>query len=378
MVGIAKVPAIRLIVPRRDRFMSEPQQDFRVSHEDLTRFMQAVLAAAGANQASAEAVAHALVTASRMGTDSHGLRLLPHYLQALKGGRINGAPNMVFHQRLAATGCLDADDGLGHLAGYTAMEHAMAMAEEVGMGAVAVGNSSHFGAAGCYALAAAERGYLGMALCNSDPFVLLHDGAKPFHGTNPIAFAAPVAGEPPYLLDMATSSVPWNRVQQYGAIGRELPDQVAADAAGQVCRDPSEVAALLPLGGSDFGFKGAGLGGMVEILSSMLSGMQHGFKLLPMGGPDMATPRGVGHFFLVMKPDAFVEEGVFAHGLADYLADLRAQPASNNAQVLAPGDREWRCQAKRDAEGVPLDSANQLAYAEIAKQYRITPLSQLP
>ena len=357
--------------------MTDPKQDFSVDREDLERFMGTALAAAGADQASANAVTRALVTASRMGTDSHGLRLLPHYLQALKGGRIKGAPNMVFHQRLAATGFLDADDGLGHLAGYSAMEHAVAMAEEVGMGAVAVGNSSHFGAAGCYALAAAERGYLGMAFCNSDPFVLLHDGAKPFHGTNPIAFAAPVAGEQPYLLDMATSSVPWNRVQQYGAIGRELPDQVAANAAGEVSRDPSEIAALLPLGGSDFGFKGAGLGGMVEVLSSTLSGMQHGFKLLPMGGPDMSTPRGVGHFFLAMKPDAFVEEGTFAKGMADYLADLRAQPASPNARVMAPGAREWRCQAKRDAEGIPLDSANQLAYAEIAEKYQIAPLTRL-
>ncbi|SBR46005.1 Ldh family oxidoreductase [Halomonas sp. HL-93] len=357
--------------------MTDTSLDFRVAREDLTRFMQAALAAAGANQVSADAVTRALVTASRMGTDSHGLRLLPHYLRALQGGRIKGTPNMVFHQRLPATGFLDADDGLGHLAGYTAMEHAMAMAEAVGMGAVAVGNSSHFGAAGCYALAAAERGYVGMAFCNSDPFVLLHDGAKPFHGTNPIAFAAPVAGELPYLLDMATSAVPWNRVQQFDAIGRELPDQVAADATGEVSRNPSEVAALLPLGGRDFGFKGAGLGGMVEILSSMLSGMQHGFKLLPMGGPDMSTPRGVGHFFLVMKPDAFVDEGTFARGLAAYLADLRAQPASANARVMAPGDREWRCQAKRDAEGIPLDSANQLAYVEIAEQYRISTLSRL-
>lgn len=357
--------------------MTDPSPEFRVAREDLHRFMQAALGAAGADQASAEAVTRALVTASRMGTDSHGLRLLPHYLQALKGGRINGAPNMRFQQRLAATGFLDADDGLGHLAGYTAMEHAMEMAAEVGIGAVAVGNSSHFGAAGCYALAAAERGYLGMAFCNSDPFVLLHEGAKPFHGTNPIAFAAPVAGEAPYLLDMATSAVPWNRVQQYGAIGRELPDQVAANANGQVSRVPSEVAALLPLGGSAFGFKGAGLGGMVEILSSMLSGMQHGFKLLPMGGPDMATPRGVGHFFLAMNPDAFVDEDTFARGLAEYLADLRAQPAAEGAEVLAPGDREWRCQSERDTEGIPLDSANQLAYAEIAKQYQIAPLTQL-
>ena len=116
---------------------------------------------------------------------------------------------------------------------------------------------------------------------------------------------------------------------------------------------------------------------MVEVLSSMLSGMQHGFRLLPMGGPDMSTPRGVGHFFLAMKPDAFVDAGTFARGMAEYLADLRAQPASNSSQVMAPGDREWRCQTQRDVEGIPLDSANQLAYAEIADQYQIAPLSQL-
>ncbi|WP_235588885.1 Ldh family oxidoreductase [Halomonas chromatireducens] len=281
------------------------------------------------------------------------------------------------NRRLPATGFLDAGDGVGHLAGYTAMEHAVAMAGEVGMGAVALGRSSHFGAAGCYALAAAERGMIGLAFCNSDPFVLLHNSLAPFHGTNPIAFAAPVTGQSPFLLDMATSSVPWNRVQQYGAIGRELPDQVAADGEGRVTRIPAEVAALLPLGGSDFGFKGAGLGGMVEVLSSTLSGMLNGFRLLPMGGADMSTPRGVGHFFLALNPAAFVDEVTFASCLADYLADLRAQPASDGGEVLAPGDREWRCLARRDAEGIPLDSANQVAYATLAESLSVQPLRPL-
>ncbi|MFY0988846.1 Ldh family oxidoreductase [Halomonas sp. C05BenzN] len=357
--------------------MTDHQTDFRLAVADLERFMLEVLRRAGADAASSSAVTRALVTASRMGTDSHGLRLLPHYIKALQGGRIQGAPEMRFTRRLPATGFLDAGDGFGHLAGYTAMEHAVTMAGEVGMGAVAVGHSSHFGAAGCYALAAAERGMIGLAVCNSDPFVLLHEGLAPFHGTNPIAFAAPVAGQSPYLLDMATSSVPWNRVQQYGAIGRELPDQVAADAEGHVTRIPAEVAALLPLGGSDFGFKGAGLGGMVEVLSSTLSGMLNGFRLLPMGGPDMATPRGVGHFFLALNPAAFVDEATFAACLADYLADLRAQPAAPGAEVLAPGDREWRCLARRDAEGIPLDSANQAAYAALADAFDVVPPTRL-
>jgi ureidoglycolate dehydrogenase (NAD+) len=357
--------------------MNQDSLDFRVAVADLERFIAAVAACAGADAASGAAVTRALVTASRMGTDSHGLRLLPHYVEALAGGRVKGAPEMRFTRRLPGTGYLDAGDGLGHLAGYTAMDHAVDMAEEVGLGAVAVGRSSHFGAAGCYALAAAERGLIGLAFCNSDPFVLLHEGRAPFHGTNPIAFAAPVAGAAPYLLDMATSSVPWNRVQQYGAIGRELPDQVAADAAGRVTRTPAEVAALLPLGGSDFGFKGAGLGGMVEVLSSTLSGMLNGFRLLPMGGPDMSTPRGVGHFFLALNPAAFVDAATFAARLADYLADLRASSAVAGGETLAPGDREWRCRARRDAEGIPLDGANQAAYAALAERFGVTPLTPL-
>ncbi|MCE8031597.1 Ldh family oxidoreductase [Billgrantia tianxiuensis] len=357
--------------------MSECVTDFRVARNELERFMLAVLARAGADEASASAVTRALVTASRMGTDSHGLRLLPHYVSVLQGGRVCGSPEMRFERRLPATGYLDAGNGFGHLAGYTAMRHAVEMAEEVGMGAVAVGRSSHFGAAGCYALAAAERGLIGLALCNSDPFVLLHGGRHPFHGTNPIAFAAPVADSPPYLLDMASSSIPWNRVQQYGAIGRELPDQVAADGEGRVTRTPAEVAALLPLGGADFGFKGAGLGGMVEVLSSTLAGMANGFRLLPMGGPDMSTPRGVGHFFLALKPDAFAPGDAYPARMRDYLDDLRAQPGRGEARVLAPGDREWTCQAHRDAEGIPLDSANQAAYDELAERLDVAPLQRL-
>ncbi|TFH88236.1 Ldh family oxidoreductase [Billgrantia azerbaijanica] len=357
--------------------MKETPPDFRVAVADLERFIGQVLERAGADEASTEATTRALVTASRLGVDSHGLRLLPHYVRALEGGRLNGRPEMAFTRRLPATGYLDADDALGHLAGYRAMDEAVAMAEEVGVGAVAVGNSSHFGAAGCYALAAAERGLIGLAVCNSDPFVLLHDGTAPFHGTNPIAFAAPVTGQRPYLLDMATSAIPWNRVQQYGAIGRQLPDEVAADGKGGVTREPAEVAALLPLGGSDFGFKGAGLGGMVEVLSSTLAGMLNGFRLLPMGGPDFSTPRGVGHFFLALQPEAFVERDTFATCLRDYLADLRAQSARESGEVLAPGDREWRCQARRDVEGIPLDSANQAAYAALAERFGLPPLSRL-
>jgi LDH2 family malate/lactate/ureidoglycolate dehydrogenase len=155
---------------------------------------------------------------------------------------------------------------------------------------VAIRNSSHFGAAGAYALAAAEAGMIGLASCNADSIVRLHGGAARFHGTNPIAFAVPVAGARPWLLDMATSSIPYNRVQLYRSVGKQLPGGVASTADGLDTDAPELADMLAPLGG-EFGFKGAGLAGLAEILSAVLSGMRLSHELAPMTGPDFATPR---------------------------------------------------------------------------------------
>jgi LDH2 family malate/lactate/ureidoglycolate dehydrogenase len=86
----------------------------------------------------------------------------------------------------------------------------------------------------------------------------------------------------------------------------------------------------------------------------------------------------MGHFFLAMNPTAFSESVSFDACLREYLADLRTQPANEGAEVLAPGDREWRCRARRDADGIPLDSANQAAYATLAAEFDVEPLTPLP
>jgi ureidoglycolate dehydrogenase (NAD+) len=328
-----------------------------VSEGHLSAFVTAALTARGSAHDQAEAVARALVSASLRGVDSHGVRLLPHYLRALEGGRINGSPVITACQTAPGAAIVDADNGFGHHAGYRAIAEGRTLAAKTGIAGVSVINSSHFGAAGCYALAAAEAGYLAFAFCNSDPFVLPHDAQAPFHGTNPIAFAAPVPGERPFLLDMATSIIPWNRVRDYEMKGLPVPDDVAVDATGTMTIDPAAVAGLLSCGGTQFGFKGAGLAGMIEVLSAALTGMGHCTRLLPMAGPDMTTPRRLGQFYMVIDPAAFVPRPVFDAGIAAYLADLRATPAKPGARVMAPGDREWACLEERSAGGIPVAPA---------------------
>jgi len=350
-----------------------------VDCEDVRRFVRRCMEKAGADNSSSEAVTRALLGASCRGVDSHGVRLLPHYIKVLNGGRINASPKLHFTQLSGGTGRLDADDGFGHLAGYRAIEEGIRLADKNGIGAVTVINSSHFGAAGGYTIAAAEAGYLAIAVCNSDKLVLPHDGILPFHGTNPISFAAPVADGRPYLFDMATSSIPLNRVMLYEAIGRPLPSDVAVDELGTMTTDAAQTAALLPVGGTGFGFKGAGLAGMCDVLSSALTGMAFSNHLLDMGGSDYTTRRHLGHFFLVMKPDAFIDPVVYREYMAGYLADLRAQPSrSPETKTMAPGDREWAEEIVRFKEGIPFDPFAWTEFAELADTLGLEPLEPTP
>ena len=339
-------------------------------------FVQQTLTHAGADLPSSIAVAKSLTGASLRGVDSHGLRLLAHYVDALLGGRINGQPNMIFTQKMPATGLLDADDGFGHYASYRAIEEGIKLADVTGIGAVSVLNSSHFGAAGSYTLAAAEAGYIAMAFSNSDKLVLAHDGVKPFHGTNPISVAAPVSGASPYLLDMATSSIPFNRVLHYQSIGRELPPDVAVDDLGQMTTNPHESDALLPLGGSSYGYKGAALAGLCELFGSMLSGMAFSHQLLTFHGADMSTKRHLGHFFIVFKPDAFIDPELFSQQMNTYLADLRSQDSSPGHKVMAPGDREWMVQSERSAYGIPVDPVLMKRFDDFSAQFNISAIDR--
>ena len=337
-----------------------------VSHGALARFIEAALVAAGSAPEPAAAVARALSSASLRGVDSHGVRLLPHYVRVLRGGRVSGNPRIGVDRRSLGTTIVDADDGFGHYASYHAVAEGVRLARATGIGAVSVINSSHFGAAGCYVLDAADAGLVAFAFGNSDSFVLPHDGVDPFHGTNPIAFAAPVAGERPFLVDMATSIVPWNRIQDYRSKGMSVPVDVAVDAAGRMTTDPAQVAALLPIGGSTYGFKGAALASMLEVLSAVLTGMARCSRLLPMAGEDISTPRRLGHFFIVINPEVFVSRAVYDAGMASYLKDIRSRLAKPGTRVMAPGDREWACADRRGVEGIPMPAGLMTEFLQIA------------
>jgi ureidoglycolate dehydrogenase (NAD+) len=318
--------------------------------------VEARLAEAGASAESRQAAVKAMLHASLVGVDSHGVRLTGHYCRMLGGGRINRAPQLTVEKRGAGSAMVHGDDGLGHYAAYKAVQVGIELAREAGVGAVGVQHSSHLGAAGAYALAGAEAGFVTFATTNTDSIVALFDGAQKFHGTNPLAFAAPVPGQRPWLLDMATSSIPLNRVMLHRSLDKTLPEGVAATPDGHPTTDPHAADMLLPLGGVDYGYKGAALAGVATLFSALLTGTALDSDFIPMyGGDDISTPRNMGHFVLVIDPERFAGRDVFGAAMLRYLASLRGSAVREGGRVMAPGDREWAEMDERKAKGIPVD-----------------------
>ena len=315
--------------------------------EALASFSNAVLGAAGADAPSAEAATWAMLHASLHGVDSHGIRLLPWYADCLRNGIARGKPNVTVDYRRRAAALVNADGGLGHLATYRAMDEACALARDCGIGMASVINSTHFGAAGAYTLAAADAGFIGMVASNSGAFVVPHGGTKPVHGTNPLSLAAPNPGGDPFLLDMATSAIPWNRVLRSRSEGLELAEGVAVDPSGAFVTDPHAAVALAPVGGPDFGYKGAGLAGMAEVLGGMLSGMRLSAE---QEGLALGDTR-LGHFVMAIDPTLFMSLEAFGAKVEAYLDCFKAQPGT-----YAAGGPEWERRRLREAQGIPLPS----------------------
>lgn len=323
----------------------------RVAYDDLLAFTRAVLDGAGLDTFSREAVATGLCETSLRGVDSHGIRLLPHYVATAQSGRKNPRPDMRFTAAFPAFGLLDADDAFGHAAGMKAMEHAMAMAETQGIGAVAVANSSHPGALASFALKAARAGYIGMAFTHADALARAHNGTRAFFGTNPVCLAAPREEAEPFCLDMASTAITWNQLIGYRASGTALAPGIAADANGVETSDPHAARCLLPIGG----YKGFGIAAMVEILCAILPGMAFGRNLPAMFDPPMDTPRKLGQFYLALRCDVAGPAEEFHARLQAMTDEVRHEPAQPGAEVMLAGDPQIHEAARRRRDGIPLD-----------------------
>jgi LDH2 family malate/lactate/ureidoglycolate dehydrogenase len=311
-------------------------------------------------------VVDGLIEASLRGIDTHGVRLFRTYLNELDGGRSRARPQLTWSGDRPAARVLDAGGALGLVAGRAACGEAVRLARQNGVGAVAVRNSNHFGAASVYTLAMAREGVLGMSFTNSDALVAPYHGMRPLFGTNPLSLAVQGETDDLFCADLATSQVSYSKVKHYRAHGLPLESGWAVDAdGGDVAQDAGEVSALQPLGGRS-GHKGHCLGMMVEILCSVLTGMPLDHELSHLYGEPYDEPRQVGHFFLALDLPAFQDPGLFRRSLSRLMAAVREQPAVAGERVIVPGDLESESTAARRQGGIPLTAEEADFFANLA------------
>lgn len=342
--------------------MNDATIDVRVSAEQLRIQIETILRAWGMPVGHGAVTAERMVEADLRGIDAHGIVMLPLYERLLKDGHLIIDPEVKIVRETPVTGVIDGGGGLGHYPSTLAMNLAVVKCSKAGLAVITVRNSQHYGAAGVYAVRAADHGFIGVSTSAVyRPSLVPTFAAEPRFGTNPIAFAAPTKRNQPFVLDMATSAVAIGKLKLAAFAGEPIPEGWVVDDDGQPVTDSMEALALrrmVPLGGGreSGGHKGYGLAAMVEILSSVLSGAMACPVRDPDGGPLGAQGgHDVGHFFMAIDPAAFREPGDFEDDLDAMIDALRATRPTDPAQpVLVAGDPEHTELERRNKEGIIL------------------------
>jgi uncharacterized oxidoreductase len=311
-------------------------------------------------------VARGCTEANLAGHDSHGIQLIPSYLERIKVGHIvPGAPWMIV-QETTTTTVVDGHWGFGFVVNERAMKCTIEKARTSNVAAATVYRQGHVGRLGAYPLMAAEQGMIGIATADSGRSpkgVAPFGGREARLGTNPIAIAVPSDLDGPIFIDMATSAVAMGKVKLAEARGQPIPQGWVVDKAGELTTDPKGVkgGALLPLGGPGEGYKGYGLAVMVEILCGLLTGL--GFGVEPSGR------HNDGCFLAVFKVDAFRPLAEFRTEVTELARYLKATPPSKGSSgVLYPGEIEHLREQERRAHGIEIEDATWARLGELAKE----------
>ena len=308
-----------------------------------------------------------LIETSLRGVDSHGIRLVPHYIRATLLGRINKNPKIKFNKTSFSVCNMDADHTYGISAGVIAMKKAISLAEKTGVGMVAVKNSSHFGAAGIYGLMAARKNMIGVAMTHVEDLVVPYGGTKPFLGTNAFCFAAPMDKEEPLCLDMATTMISFNKLRMYRRENKPLESGSAVDKAGNYTTDPHDAVALTHFGS----YKGYGVALMIEVLCSLLTGGPYGPYITHMF-PLSEKKRNLSHFFMAIDIKKFHPVIVFKKRMRQMAEEIRCQkPAQGFGAVMVAGDPEKNTYKERIKNGIPITDEMREDFNSLAKELNL-------
>ena len=350
-----------------------------VRPEALLSFCEQVFVKTGVTPEDARITAGVLVQANLRGIDSHGVARLARYVNGIQDGIMVAQPDEKVVVETPTTVTLDAGAGLGQPVSHRAMTMVIEKAREYGCGFATVRNSNHYGIAGYYAMMALEHDMIGISTTNAAVLVVPTFGRDAMYGTNPIALAVPAGEQRPYIMDMATSTVPRGKLEVYNRQEKPLPLGWATDERGVPTADAGQVldnfvqragGGLLPLGGAgeEFsGYKGYGMGLMVEILSAVLPLSLSPCKLRGLMTSVSTLPADLGHFFGAWRIDAFRPAAEFKADMDDMIRELKGGNLAQGAErIYVHGEKEFEEAGRRAEHGIPLETKVEASLKQIA------------
>ena len=342
----------------------------RVSHGKLIGFIAAAYRAAGIPEADARKAAELMAQSDISGADGHGVFRLPQYIRRIKAGGLNTRPDIRIIRRAKATALVDGDNGLGSLVVARAVEEAIALARDNGVGWAGTRNGNHAGAAAVYAAMPLAHVMIGLyfAVGNAN-HLPPWGGIDMLLSTNPIAIAVPALEEPPLVLDMATTVAAYGKVKVAAQQGKPMPEGWMIDRQGQPLTDPTRAddGFLLPIGG----YKGAALSLMFGLLAGTLNGAANGADVVDFNKDDM-TPTNTGQAICVLDIKAFAEPLQFKRQVDAVIRQLHGSallPAFDRIR-LAGEDRHRRIEERR-AHGIPIPPELRSALDKLATELSI-------
>lgn len=362
--ALAEVTAFRLSLERTKIFMSAMKKPTFgrlrgrrlpvVKADHLVRICATLLQAAGASEDEAQAVANGCVNANLAGHDSHGVIVIPRYIDLIKAGEIVPGAELTIVQESPTTAVIDGGWGFGFHVSAKAMALIIEKAKDTNIAACTVFRQSHVGRLAGYSLLAARAGMIGFVAADSgrSRYVAPFGGREPRLGTNPISIAVPSDLRAPFLLDMATSAVALGKIHLAAARGEDIPKGWMINAEGQPTNDPCDYykgGALLPLGGNE-GYKGSALAAMVDVLCGLLTGLSFGVE--PSGRENFSC------FMAVLNVAAFRSLDQFKEEVGDFARYLKSTPPlEGTSGVFYPGEIGYLREQERAVNGIEIEGA---------------------
>jgi (2R)-3-sulfolactate dehydrogenase (NADP+) len=317
-----------------------------LSLEETTARVATAFERCGCSRENAQSVARALVAAEADGLKGHGLSRVPTYLQMVRSGKIDGKARPSSTRPRRAVLAIDAACGFAYSAIDLAVSALPDLASEQGIAVASIHRSNHCGAAGLPCEVLARSGLVALLFANAPSAMAPWGGRQPVFGTNPIAFAAPLEGRHPVVVDLALSKVARGPIVAARQRGEAIPEGWALDVDGNPTTDPAKalLGTMIPLGGA----KGAALAFMVEILAACVSGPNLAFEASSFLDGEGAPP-ATGQLILGIDPLAF-GHGRFTERMATLAAAIEIQ---SGARLPGAGRLANRARAERDGITIP-------------------------